>query len=353
MQKKVAIFEIGGSHDECILSQVIALKNAGCSVVFCGTSEMFHRNLKFVEWFDSFHEVQLPKTMFGDFFEIRRLNRWFLENAIDIVIANTAQGGHVRNLCLTAAKRIKFFGIIHTIKMLDGSFTQKVISRKIKNYFVLNDQLKSIIGNKNGLVINSFYPLDFPTFDLVIDKGSNEFWVTIIGGVENRRKDLSGFIQLAKNATTNIKFIFLGKSDRNHPDVKAFIEQIESNELANRVKLFFEFIDQELFDGYLKKTDCILPLIHPGTPSSEEYFTRQIPGAINVAFGYKIPMLIHERYANWQDFSSGVLFYRIENQLNKMDEMAKDSEIYRRQMEADHRFSARYHREKFAQIILS
>src|SRR5690606_8900522 len=142
MSKKVAIIEIGGSHDECILSQVIALKNAGTHVTFCSTIDLWKRNPKFQSLFDDFYAVNFPKTAFGDFQEIVKLNRWFSKNGISSVICNTAQGGHIRNLCLTSSRKVQFFGIIHTIKMLQGSFTQRLISRKIKTYFVLNDTLK-------------------------------------------------------------------------------------------------------------------------------------------------------------------------------------------------------------------
>src|SRR5690606_31802813 len=110
---------------------------------------------------DEFHEVVLPQSMFGDFFAMVHLNKWLVKNKIDCVVANTAQGGHIRNLCLTASSHVKFFGIIHTIKLLKGSFTQVLISKKIKNYFVLNDTLKKYAGGQEGLTIHSFYPLSY------------------------------------------------------------------------------------------------------------------------------------------------------------------------------------------------
>jgi hypothetical protein len=208
MQKRVAILEIGGSHDECILSQLIGLKQAGAWIVFCGTKEMFEKNSHFQSYSDEFHEVVLPKSMMGDFFEMVRLNKWFAKHKIDSVIANTAQGGHIRNLCLTASSNVKFFGIIHTIKLLNGSFTQKLISKKIKNYFVLNDTLKNYTGKHIGIDIHSFYPLNYPSFSETVNKPEGEFWVSIIGGVEYRRKDLNGFVEMAKKTKEHIHFYF-------------------------------------------------------------------------------------------------------------------------------------------------
>lgn len=352
-QQRIAIVEIGGSHDECILSQVIALKNSGCWVVFCSTKEMYERNEHFSKWFDEFHEIILPKKMIGDFFVMQKLNKWFAQNAISKVILNTAQGGHMRNLCLTSHRKTQFFGILHTTKLLEGSFTQNLISKKIKHYFVLNDTLKQKIKPPKGITIHSFYPLDYPSFGKEIEKPTDEFWVTIIGGVEFRRKDLKGFISFAKNTPANVKFIFLGKSDTSHSDVQQFNQLLEENNLLSKVTLFDTFIDQKTFDAYLKKTDCIVPLVHPDTPSADEYFNRQISGAINVAFSYSIPMMIHEAYSNWEDFQSGVQFYNLSNQSEQFVELMQRKKEFADALILNPTFSKVLQQEKFANVILN
>lgn len=349
---KVAIVEIGGSHDECILSQLIALKERNCYVAFCGTIEVYERNSKFAELFNEFYEVKFPKTMMGDFKTMKKLNKWFMLNDITKVIANTAQGGHIRNLALTSYRKTTFYGIVHTIKMFDGSFTQGLISRKIKNYFVLNDTLLERIPDKNGLSIHSFYPLDYPQFDLEIKKQANECWITIIGGVETRRKDLKGFISIAKAAPANVKFIFLGKTDKERQDSIDFQLALEKASLVDKVILFHEFINQEIFNAYLNKTDGILPLVHPNTPSADEYFSRQISGAINVAFSYKTPLFIHDEYSTWDDFNSGVQFYNLENNAEAFLMFLSKLTQLRKEIESNPKFSKLLQQERFANIIL-
>lgn len=352
MQKRIAILEIGGSHDECILSQLIGLKKAGAWVVFCGTSEMFSKNSQFTRYADAFHDVVLPGSTFGDFLAMFRLNKWFVKNNIDVVIANTAQGGHIRNLCLTASSRINFFGIIHTIKMLDKSFTQSLISKKINNYFVLNDTLKKYAGEKPGLTIHSFYPLNYPHFYTMVEKPPGEFWVTVIGGVESRRKDLNGFVEMVKLAPDHVYFYFLGKSNPDSDEVKQFKQQLERQNLAHRVCLFKDFVSEEDFDAYLKQTDAVFPLVHPGTPSADEYFSRQISGAINVAFSYKIPMMIHEAYRDWEDFESGVTFYNLSDFKEKFEWFLMNSTELKKQLESNPKFSSDFQNQRFAEIVL-
>lgn len=353
MQKRVAIVEIGGSHDECILSQLVSLKEAGAWVVLCGTKDILEKNSTFKKYLDSFHEVTLPKSAIGDFLEMVRLNRWFKKNKIDRVIANTAQGGHIRNLCITSSPKIQFFGFIHTIKMLESSFTQSIISKKIKDYFVLNDTLKRYSKKTKNRNVYSFYPLNYPHFNLTIPKPENEFWIAIIGGVESRRKDLNGFIELAKLTPKNVHFHFLGKSKLETDEVHQFLKEINENKLSNRIKLFDNFLTEEAFDGYLQKTDAIFPLVHPYTPSADEYFKRQISGAINIAFSYKIPMLIHENYQDWEDFKDGVIFYNLSNFGERFSTFQTSVLTLKNQLIANPKFSAEFQNKHFAKIILS
>ncbi|HZH70420.1 MAG TPA: hypothetical protein VFD80_08225, partial [Flavobacteriaceae bacterium] len=140
-QTKIAVLEVGESHDECILSQVKGLKEKGCELIFCGRKTVYQRNSLFKTFFDAFYEVEVTGKK-GDFKKIRTLNRWLKQQKVEKVICNTAQGGHIRNLALLALTNdIKYYGILHTIKKIPGSFTQKIISLKIKHYFVLNDTL--------------------------------------------------------------------------------------------------------------------------------------------------------------------------------------------------------------------
>lgn len=348
---KISILEIGGSHDECILTQVKGLKEKGYHLTFCGTKAVYQRNSLFQKLFDTFYEVKITGGKKADFREMRKLNSWFKEQNIDKVICNTAQGGHIRNLALLSLNNsIKYYGILHTTKKIADSFTQKIISLKIKNYFVLNDTLLDKIPSQKKLSINSFYPLDYPDFSEAIDK-DKKWRITIIGGVENRRKDLKGFIDFANKTSDKVQFVFLGKSDLQKDEVVTFKEQINAQNLETKILLFDHFISEETFDAYLKKTDLILPLVHPNTPSADEYFNRQIPGAINISFAYKIPMLINEKYKFWDDFESGCLFYNLSTMLSTLEAFFEQHDRLQKELKDNPKFSATFQRERFASLV--
>ena len=350
--KKIAIVEFAASHDECLMAQFVALKQNGCYVIFVSIQEVYDRNLFLHPYIDEFKKVQFSGKAIKDFSLMRQLNAYFKSNGISKVILNTAQGAHVRNLCLTAPKSIEFIGIVHTLKKFQGSFTQKLIHFKIKKYLVLNDFFLSKVIVPKSIHVASFYPLRFPHFDLQLNKKVAEKWITIIGGVENRRKDLIGSIPLMQELVQKgFKFIFLGKSDFKHPDVIYFNQFLKDAGIEKEVRLFDTFVSAEEFDAYLKVTDLIWPMVHPNTQSADEYFKNQISGAMNVSFAYKIPMLIHEGYTNeWEDFSNSIT-YNFENFAQKVLEGYEHKEDIQRALRETEKFDPLYQEKKYLEFI--
>lgn len=311
--KKVALVEIGGSHDECLMSQMLALKSADATVIWVTTETMFARCTYLHPYVDRTYFVNLQKKAWSDFRTMQKLVSFLKKEAVSKIIFNTAQGGNVRNLAFLLPKSIEAFGIIHTLRKFNGSFTQKLINRKIKKYFVLSDDLLKRTEKPAGLTITSFYPLDFPHFNYEIDKKPGDIWISLTGGVETRRKDLGAILPFIHKTPNEVKFIFLGKSDMKDHGTQDFLNSIKEEKLSDRVIWFENFVDQAVFDAYLKRTDFLLPLIHPDTPSAEQYINNQISGAFLLSFSYHIPMLIHHAYTTETDLQTSSYFYPLDN----------------------------------------
>lgn len=309
MNKRIALVELGGSHDECLLTQMEAIRSAGWEIVLVTNRRLYDRNPHLHPFCNETYFIEPTGKAIRDVLLMRRLVRFLKATGVSKVVFNTAQGGHVRNLALLLPKRIQAYGIIHTIRKFQGSFTQKVIHRTIKHYVVLSDDLLRRIQPPAGISVGSFYPIAFPHFDAIIEKPSGEIRITITGGVENRRKDLAAVIGFLQATPTDVHFVFLGKTDRSHPDAQAFLQQIASAGLESRIRWFADFVDHATFDATLRQTDFLLPLIHPGTPSADQYINNQISGAFTIAFGYDIPLLIHEQYSTENDLQISAHFY--------------------------------------------
>jgi hypothetical protein len=350
--ENVAVMEIGGSHDECLLSQFFALKQRGCRVYFIGTEDVWLRNTSFHALVDVFYPVKLAQGALTDFLTMRRLNAYFESHNIRKVILNTAQGGHVRNLCLTAQKSTEFIGIIHTLRKFNGSFTQKVISKKIKKYVVLNDFFLTQIQPAADQRITSFYPLRFPSFDISPAERILSKQITIIGGVENRRKDLVGSVGLMKELVNlDLRFVFLGKSDPNNEGVQQFKETLRENGLLDYVTMYDHFVDEKEFDRVVKESDFIWPMVHPETESAVEYFRNQIPGALNVALGYKIPLLVHADYVKeWKDLKHAAS-YRLETFRSDLEKALVNQGQLKSDLEQVEAYHPSFQEEKYLEFV--
>lgn len=311
--EKVALVEIGGSHDECLMTQMLALKSAQATVIWVTTEGMYERCAYLHPYVDQVYFVELRQKAWSDFRTMQKLVSFLKKEAVSKIIFNTAQGGNVRNLAFLLPKSIEAFGIIHTLRKFNGSFTQKLINRKIKKYLVLSDDLLKRTEKPAGLTITSFYPLDFPHFHYELDKKPGDIWICLTGGVETRRKDLSAMMGFIHQSSQEVKFIFLGKSDMNDPGTLHFLSQIKQEKLTKRVIWFDSFVEQTVFDAYLQRADFLLPLIHPDTPSSEQYINNQISGAFLLSFSYRIPMLIHHVYETESDLLKSSCFYELDS----------------------------------------
>lgn len=305
---RVALLEIGGSHDECLLTQINALKTVDAEIHLICDKNVRKRNEYLNPTFKGIFEVNTTGSALGDVRLMRGIIRYLKENKIEKVVFNTAQGGHIRNLALMMPKSIKCYGIIHTIRKFNESFTQKVIHRMIKRYAVLSDDLLKRVKPNEKLYVQSFYPIEFPLGEKA-EKPENEIWIAIPGGLESRRKDLAAFPNMISEIAENVRFIFLGKSDFSQTDTQLFIEIIKEKNLTDRVMLFDHFVPTEQFLAQIQAADFLLPLIHPNTPSANEYISNQISGSFSLSFGLKIPLLIHEAYRAEDDLKKSAFLY--------------------------------------------
>lgn len=310
----IALLEIGGSHGECLLAQIVALRSVNAKIYLICTQDLLNQHPNLAQEVDEIQCISFQQKALADFLTIWKLNRYFVENKIKTVVLNTAQGGHIRNLCLIASAKVQFVGIIHTIRKFQGSSTQKIIHRKVKKYFLLSDFLCAKISPPAGIEVQTFYPLVYPRFDKKQAKNEDETWITIAGGLENRRKDIAGFLGMIENLDLqNIRFIFLGKSEFSHPEVTAFVQEIERRGIQNQFTFFEDFVSQADFDATISQSDFLLPLIHPNTQSAEQYIENQISGMFNLSFSYHIPLLIHAAYSSIDDLKIAAFFYELDS----------------------------------------
>lgn len=352
-QSTVALVEIGGSHDECLLSQLVALKSRNCKVILVCNQRIKERNPHFTKWVDQWIIVDFFSKAWKDFIIVRKMMKDIRKTGAEFVVFNTAQGGIVRNAAVISLfSKIRFSGIIHTTRKFEGSFTQKIIFWKIKRYLVLSEHLLNSVAPSKKLDIDYFYPLRFPKGGPIVQTTHQEFQITLIGGVENRRKDLAGFINMIAE-TKSTHFTFLGKSDPKSTEVIQFKTELEKRGISQQITLFDSFVSHEQFDSVLQNTDAILPLIHPGTASADQYFKNQIAGAMTVAFSYKIPLLLHKSYAGIKEMQPASIYYSTPKFKQVIEQLSEQKTTIIKKMSNHKAYQEEYQEGRYLDFVLA
>lgn len=344
-KNRVVLLEVGGSHEECLLTQINALKAANKEVILIIDEQIAQRSEFLLE---AVEDVRVIPTDMGT--NRQKANHLFRILKIlnpEKVVFNTAQGTIVRNLSFKLRfTSIQCYGIIHTVRKFTESFTQKYISKKIRNYLFLSEYLMQQCPPKKGLQLDYFYPVDFP----FRSESAPQKSVVIIGGVEKRRKDLEGAVQLIAQ-TEGYQFIFLGKSDAENADVIAFKEHLGSEGLSDRVLLYNDFVDHEEFNRVVSRASFLLPLVHPDTASAEQYFINQISGAMTVAFGYSVPLLLHDHYTTIKEMNVAAFYYKMDTFQMDFENAVKERPEKIAQILSNEYYSPGWNRERFIHFL--
>ncbi|MFX0558162.1 hypothetical protein ACOCEA_15275 [Maribacter sp. CXY002] len=314
MKKKIALIELTTYHEECLFSQIKFLKDANYDVSLI-INPKNSNNITFYG-IDK-NKIKLFDPRGASTLIIRIINwfslyRYIVDNKFEKVVFNTASSNkETIALIQFLPKSITCFGTIHNLKKLNHSSSQKSVSKRIKNYFVLNDFLvNSAQINNKGLSLFPYYPIYFPEYETVrtIDK-NNDVWVCIPGELNYKRRDynlvLKALSKIEKD-TNNLKIILLGKVNPANADAKSFLHELEKLSLNQMVLTFDSFIENELFHSYIKKSDYIMA---PVTTEERHYLNYKITGAYNLAFAYKKPLICPKEVSIIPDLKENSYFY--------------------------------------------
>ncbi len=304
---RVAIIETGGSHDEVILPQLMFLQDESLEIHLIMRRKHYERTGPFDKAIRCFL-LEKENNIADRLKNLHTITRYLSDFRISDVIINTAQGAFIRDLSFLLSRDLNITGIAHNPQKLGRSFSQKLITRTIKKYFVLSDYiLKNVQQENPGLTLTSFYPVFFPPFTK--ENHRDKLDICIPGAMDTQRRDYHGLLlELERSRPDeNIRFVFLGRCQKD--DALALRKKIESLLPPSQRLFFSEFIPVDEFMQYSGNASIILPLLTPSVPMFDLYRKYKVTGAMNIAFGLKIPMVLHEALLGIDDFAQSSFFY--------------------------------------------
>lgn len=328
-ERKAALLEIYDSHDETLFSQIRFLQAGGYQVTLITSLQLKNAVKDYHSCQEHVYVDIKGKKGLAQWRALWKLRNYIVREGFEAVIFNTAHGTLLRNFFfLPFPKRIRFYGVLHMLQKLKGSFTQNRISRRIPNYLVLNDYLLDEVKKwpHRGLrfgALYSIFPPRFPEANAP-EKPPGVLWVAIPGTVEYTRRDYKALVKSVSEMKhrDGIQFLILGNGDHpkygNGRDLQKLVSE---RGLQDNFVFFNGFLGNDVFHHYISRCDAVMPLAHPLNSDFTNYRENQISGAFNLAFAYKIPLLMHEAYRGIPDFDENGVFYREEDLATLLDRL--------------------------------
>lgn len=344
--QKIAILELSKGHTEVLYSQTLFLQKSGYQVhLLCNSTHK--TRVKNFETVDAFIFLSMAKSRWQQFMQIRH---YLKKHNIKKVVINTAVWSAVRYLPFML-QGIEIIGIIHSVDKLKNSGMQKLLTQKIKKYFVLSDHLLHQTKSHGHLHFSSFYPIFFPSFGSFAIEKEEIFLVCIPGQVEYKRRDYDALINnIDESLDGRIRFALLGRHNHKDGDGEALKATITSKGLSKYFLFFDDFIDDAQFHTWLEASDLIMPLPH----EDGRYVNNAISGTFNLAYAYKKPQLMPKRFGSIGEFSSSMLFYQEGDLVNLLNGFVQDKsciDAKTRVLANDPRFTLEYQAARYSDFI--
>jgi hypothetical protein len=340
--ENIALIETGGSHDECLYSQVLFLKKYGHRIHILLFEDHYEQMDNWPE-VDRWQTWPVPEGFAGEWRLVFRILKYLRRNNIKRAVINTAEGNIVRKLSIASGRNIDFAGLIHLSRKLWTSRSQRIISRTIKKYLVLAEFIKENLKAANpGLDIEHFYPVYFPETggrnpnekeasgkgsgingQKILYPGEKEtdFLVCIPGAVEYARRDYTSLLNELRDGgvPAGIRFILLGRT--TGPDGRDLLGRIREGGFESHFTTFEGFVTYREFYANLLRSHLVLPLISPGSVDYDDYLRYKITGTYNLAWGFGKPMLMHSSFEGYRIFSNTSVFYETGKMLQVLEKL--------------------------------
>lgn len=347
MNRAVALLEVSSGHVEVLYAQALFLLRSGYDVSII----IADINVSRIEAFNlpiTIYAIEAKKRAA----KFRYIHRVIKQNAISTLIINTAHGSIIKFLPFRLFG-VKVVGIIHGLEKVRSSITQKLLSLKIRRYFVLSRHLYEQCPQTRLLRCSYFYPIHFPTFTpLHIDK-KEHFYIAIPGQLEFKRRNYTLLASAVTSALNkSIKFLLLGSHNHENGDGKAFEAILNKQGIRDYFIFFDTFVDDATFHSYLQASDAIMPLIY----ADSRYVDVAISGSYNLAFAHKKPLLMPNFFSQYSEFSTLSLFYEdnhLEDFLNALPHQKSLLADLSEQISNDERFTFETQRKRYMALIES
>ncbi|MDR3185046.1 MAG: hypothetical protein LBT49_06555, partial [Prevotellaceae bacterium] len=181
--KNVAILELGGSHAECIHTQIHYLVMAGYRVhLIC--DEAVWSQIEEKQRLSGVQVHQSQRNILQRVVTTFKIHYYLRKHKIRLMLVNTIEVSTIRDICcFPLPRKLKTVGLLHNAdKLITGRSLRLIVGKKVKKFFVLSEYIRKKFQPQTKYGLDVFYPIYFPEFAQVpVEKSTDEIWITIPG----------------------------------------------------------------------------------------------------------------------------------------------------------------------------
>lgn len=295
--RRAVIIECYRAHGECLDFQIKACQRAGMTVEVWTTKRNRWRP-------DGQHVTQV---LLDDPVCVHAA--WRLWRSPPALVAfNTATGPIVRDLlALIRPLGLATLGVFHDVAKVRSHRSTRLIARMLGARVMLAQHLSFAAEREIGLCFDHVHLLASgvrgqPDADVVT--------IAIPGTFGFGKKDAESLLALACDARLDprVRFVLLGRFSRE-ADAAQWWQRCVALGADRRLTRFTDFVAQDEFNHQLQRSSAVLPLIHPGCDHYARFRGEKISGAVNLALGAHLPLVIHADLARQWCFGPIVSTY--------------------------------------------
>jgi|GEM_PF-3049082 len=320
---RILLLEVGGSHDEVLLSWYRDLKSMDAEVYVACPAHVWKR-LAITDAAD-----WLMAHAAGGFFKrlktIFRIRRFVNKSSITHIVLNTASGTTLRDISVMLPRRCVVIGTLHDASKLAESFNQSVTTRNVSAYTVLAPYLLDLVPAafpKPVAVVTATAaePRYRETSRMVHERSTGRLvdrygsggangplCVVIAGGINWLRRDYDslftadGFMRLG----TNLRFVLAGGAD---PEDVPRLQQMLALAPPGMIEVHDEYIPHDTYARMISEADVVLPLTHPACRDYNQYVRSRITGAMSSAWTYAKPLMLERGFQKHTSLATSIFY---------------------------------------------
>ncbi len=326
---RILVIELGGGHDEVLLSWYRDLAALGAEVYVACPGEIWKRlGIKDAAgWLGA----AAVKGLAGRLKTCMDIRKYVRAHRITHVVLNTASGTAIPELSMLLPRHCVILGTLHDAARLFESYGQRITTRNVDAYTVLAPYLldrvpsqfqKRIAVVPATAIDPSVLAKPNEAARYLRQEESGPMRVVIAGGIDWARRDFQSLFttDAAVRMGDRVRIVLAGRSN---PAERPRLQSMLKNMPPEMIEVHDGYVPHDVYAHIIGGADVVLPLTHPSCSDYQFYVRSRITGAMSNAWAYAKPLMLERGFQAHASLATSI-FYDVKDLPDMLRSYAND-----------------------------